>query len=319
MTTSLATQATELLLASIYYERSTERSPHSFFYNRPGQHPFVGEMGIELNYDDRAMTSTVLFLRRHGAPYLRALSASEVRSTLTKFLTENFWTISNETWGGRSAGSFASFLSAEAKAALAGALRASDLFVQPRLLTLFPLSVVRCDEALIFDDFFLIPPSALTPELLRSPVRSEDLTPTSFPPFVRSGMRSHPVASWLGIWSPNFETAKRMRATVLGAVALLPHPLERYLFSGRTLTAGRCTLRGGTFTESLGEPHTPALSEDIVLTADDRRWLEILANKITAPGKANKRQMRSLEYQYRSWMPDASRRFGSLFGALDAI
>lgn len=288
-------------------------------YSRPGQHVMIGGMGIELNYHDRAMTETVLYLRRHGAPYLRALSVSEVRSALTKFVSENFWTISSEAWGGQNTGSFATFLSEPAKQAMAQAMASSRLFVEPRELTLFPLTVVRCEQAYTFDNFFLVPPSALTPALMGSSARQEAIAQFTFPPFVESGLRRQPVASWLGIWAPNFETAKRMRATILGAVALLPHHGERYLFTGREVTTGRCTLHGGQFTVSMGDPHTPALSEDIVIDANDQPWLEILSDKLGGLRKTDKRQMRSLEYHYRSWIPDPSRRFLGLFGALDAI
>ncbi len=45
----------------------------------------------------------------------------------------------------------------------------------------------------------------------------------------------------------------------------------------------------------------------------------MLAQKIVSPIKVDKRQMRALEYFYRAWVPDPTRRFPTLFGALDAI
>lgn len=319
MSASDSREATDLLLASIYYDRAPHRSRHGFIYNRPGGHPLIGGMGIELNYDNHALTSAVLYLRRRGAPHLRAVSVSEVRSAITNFLSDNFWVISAEAWGGRASGPFLTFLSEGAKQALASAMAASNLFVEPRELTLFPLTVVRCEQSFICDEFFLIPPTALTPELMGARARPEAIAQASFPPFLDSDMRPHPVVSWLGVWAPSFETAKRMRATILGAIALLPHHLERYLFTGRTIVAGRCTMHGDRYTISVGEPHTPALSEDVVLNANDQPWLDILSSKLTASPKAAKRRMRALEYQYRSWNPDPVRRFPSLFGALDAI
>lgn len=317
MTASHSRQATELLLHAIYYERGPDRFEHSFIYKHPGRP--LGGMGIDLNYENHALTDTVLYLRRYGAPYLRTLSVSDVRNVLTNFVSDNFWTISGEAWGGQSTESFSTFLSAEAKQSLANAMASSRLFIQPRELTIFPLTVIRCEKAFTFPDFFLVPPSALTPQLMDLSTNPGVIKPTAFPPFAHSDMSTQPVASWLGVWAPNFETAKRMRATILGALALLPHHAERYLFTLRKLTAGRCTLHGGSWTVSLGDPHTPALSADVVLNANDQPWLEVLSGKLTAPQKVDKRRMRSLEYQYRSWIPDSSRRFPSLFGALDAI
>jgi len=155
--------------------------------------------------------------------------------------------------------------------------------------------------------------------LLGSNTSPDEISSELFPPFDRWDGRRWPVASWLGIWSPNVETAKRLRATILGAIALLPHHMERYLFTGRKIVAGRCTLQGGRYQTSIGDAHTPALSEDVIITDDDHTWLNQLTRKLASPVKLDKKQMRSLEYQYKAWVPDPTRRFPTLFAALDAI
>ena len=314
-----ARHTTELLLAAIYFERAPDRSFHSFTYSKPNRPNLIGNLGIELNYNDHALTTAVLYLRRHGAPHLRALSVSDVRSQLTKFVSENFWTISSEAWDSRSTESFVTFLSDSAKQAMADAMAKSTLFVEPRELTLFPLSVVKVSASFVSMDFFLVPPSALTPELIGSPASKQQIDPNQFPPFDGSRWKRQPTTSWLGIWAPNIETAKRQRAVILGAIALLPHPMERYLFTGRTVTHGWCRLHGNQYTVSLDGPHTPAMSEDVVVSEDDHDWLALLASSLASPQKASKKRMLALAYQYRSWVPDSTRRFPTLFAALDAI
>lgn len=247
------------------------------------------------------------------------MSVSEVRGFVTNFVSDNFWIITNEAWGGRTDGSFAALLSEAAKQVWTNAMSDSNLFVEPRQLTLFPLSVIRVSHSLVSPEFFLVPPSGITPELLESSVPPDNLTADVFPPFINSNLKPQPVAAWLGVWGPNLETARRVRAAVLGAVALLPHPMERYLFTGRTLACGRCTLIKGSYQYSIGDPHTPALGEDVTLSNADQGWFSIVAAKLASSAKADRKHLRALEYQYRSWVPDPTRRFPTLFAALDAI
>lgn len=319
MANTNARTGTELLLASVYFMRGPDRSPHSFIITKPGHHPLSGGLGIELNYDNHALTKAILYLRRHGAPHLGALSVSEVRTFLTNFVSENFWVIQDEAWGKRTDKSLAEFLSDCAKAALTCAMEASRLIVEPRDLTLFPLSVVQVSNSFMSDRFFLVAPDALTESLLEGREAQNRLAPAIFPPFADTDWKMQDVTAWLGIWAPNLETSRRLRAAILGAVALLPHPIERYLFTGRTLVRGRCTFLAGSHQLSMGEPHTPALSQDVVISEADHIWLDKLASMLTSQTKADKKRMRALEYQYRSWVPDPSRRFPTLFAALDAI
>ena len=316
---SPAHTAIRLVAASIFHRRGPNRSSHSFIIQQPGQIPSLSGLGIEINYEESVFTKAVLFIRRHGAPYLASLSFSDVRSLITSFVSDTFYLISSEVWGSRHTGSLGDVLSENAMEAWSAALQQSRLFVEPRELTLFPLSVVECAKTFVFRDFFLAPPSGLTPEILVSTASSAELAQGSFPPFARSQIPAKPVTSWLGVWAPNVETATRLRATVLGAIALLPHPMERYLFTGRTVVAGRCTLIGSHYSVSIGDPHTPALSENVILAEGDEDWLNLLAGMLTSPAKEHRRKMRALEYQYRAWAPGPARRFPSLVGAIDAI
>ena len=109
-----------------------------------------------------------------------------------------------------------------------------------------------------------------------------------------------------------------MKAAILGALALTPLPGYRYMFSGRQLFGGRCTILDGD-TTSYGEAHTPPLMHDILVTEQDHPWLSFLASKLTANERAMRRQLRALEYFYRAWELGPSERFPVLCMALDAI
>lgn len=285
----------------------------------------MGGAGFEVNYDNRGLLHAALFMRRNAAPHLRSLSIGDVEKALTDFISSNFWIIGHDAWdgcllglGGESDAPFSAFVSNSTKAHLAEAILASDLFTEPRHLFVFPLVVLQIEQDFECPEFFLVKPEGLTLDRMPPGYVAADLQVESFPPFQRwDGVRKSP-RSWLGVRAGTLEVAKRNRAAILGSIALLPHRLERYLFTGRTLFGGICTFNG-SLTMTSGDPHTPALSEDIVISSGDNGWLTILAAKIASPVKIDKRQMRALEYFYRAWMPDPTRRFPTLFGALDAI
>ncbi|GBQ80206.1 hypothetical protein AA13595_0269 [Gluconacetobacter johannae DSM 13595] len=278
-----------------------------------------------MNYDDRRLLKAALFMRRNAAPHLGSLSVGDVEKALTDFIRDNFWIIGNEAWNGCLLGAgqardapFSEFVSVSTKERLVETIVVSDLFVEPRQLVAFPLVTVRVEEEFECSTFFLVRADGLKLSRMPPGYIDADLQSDSFPPFRRwDGIRRSP-SSWLGVWAGTAEVAKRHRAAILGAMALLPHRLERYLFSGRTLFGGFCTF-AGSLSVTTGDPHTPPLSEDIVIGKADHEWLTILADKLVSPTKIEKRQMRALEYFYRAWVPDPTRRFPTLFGALDAI
>ncbi|WP_146008535.1 hypothetical protein [Komagataeibacter saccharivorans] len=325
MTISNAGKVVDMMLEAMFCQRTPNRRQHSFMYNKPGRMPHVGGVGFEVNYDDRLLLKAALFMRRNAAPHLRSLSVGDVEKVLMDFISDNFWIIGNEAWDGRLLGtgqdqdaSFSEFVPVGTKKRLAETIAASDLFVEPRQLVVFPLVTVRVEEEFECPAYFLVRPNGLKLSRMPPGYIDADLQSDSFPPFGRwNGIRQSP-ASWLGIWAGTAEVAKRHRAAILGAMALLPHRLERYLFSDRTLFGGFCTF-AGSLSVATGDPHTPPLSEDIVIGKADHGWLTILANKLVSPTKVDKRQMRALEYFYRAWVPDPTHRFPTLFGALDAI
>lgn len=325
MTTLNARQAVDLLLAAMFCQRHADRRSHSFIYLKPGQQAFTGGAGFEVHYENRGLLRAALFMRRNAAPHLRSLSVRAVETALTNFISNHFWIIGDEAWDGCLLGSgkrmdapFGSFVSEGAKVQLAEAILASDLFVEPHQLFVFPLVVVRVEKEFECPNFFLVKPEGLTLERLPPGYIAADLEATSFPPFRRwDGIRNQP-ASWLGVLAGTLEIAKRDRAAILGALALLPHPLERYQFSWRKVFGGLCTFNNSMSMTS-SDPHTPALSEDVIIGDTDHVWLDVLARKIASPVKVDKRHMRALEYFYRAWVPDPTRRFPILFGALDAI
>lgn len=306
-----------LLLASMFQGRHPDRLRSSFMFGRPGEPIGLARLGTEVNYESKALLQAALYVRQHGAPHLRSLSMGEAKSRLKHFITDHYFLLANEAFGVRFSCSYAEHVSAETKDRLAEAAAASELFIEPRQLVLFPLIPIQAEAAFDSSRFFICSPAELAAQVVNHEVRA-NLVPETFPPVEHwDGMR-HSPASWLGVDAPTLDAAKQIRAAVLGAVALLPHRSERYMFSGRKMFGGytsfddRCSI-------SFGDPHTPALMEDLVLGASDQPWLSVLAEKVQSPAKEHRRQMRALEYYYRAWAPDPVKRFPTLFAAIDAI
>jgi hypothetical protein len=306
-----------LLLASMFQGRHPDRLRSSFMFGRPGEPIALARLGTEVNYDSKVLLEAALYVRRHGSPHLRSLSMGEAKRRLKHFITEHYFLLAEEAFGVRFTCSYDDHLSPGTKDRLAEAAAASELFVEPREIVLFPLVPIHAEGAFDSTRFFICSPADLAAQLARHQVTA-NLVPDSFPPVQRwEGIR-HSPASWLGVDAPTLDAAKQIRAAVLGAVALLPHPSERYMFSGRQMFGGftsfddRCSI-------SFGDPHTPALMENIVLGASDHPWLAMLAEKLASVAKEHRRQMRALEYYYRAWAPDPVKRFPTLFAAVDAI
>ncbi len=325
MTSSSPRRAIDLLLAAMFCQRHPDRHRHSFMYKEPGKPHVLSGAGFEVNYDLRGLLQAALFIRRNAASHLRSLSVGDVEKALTDFMSSNFWILGDEAWDGcllgggqKSDEAFSTFVSEGTKKRLAEAIHASDLFVEPCQLFVFPLVVVNVAQNFDCSAFFFVEPGGLTLDRLPPGYAAADVRSESFPPFARSNGTGQSPSSWLGVWAPTKETARRNRAAILGALALLPHRHERYLFTMRKVFGGFCVFDGSPTMVS-SEPHTPALSENVVIGSEDHSWLSVLAEKITSPVKADRRSMRALEYFYRAWVPDPTRRFPTLFGALDAI
>jgi hypothetical protein len=317
MTTSEIEHAVELILAATFKERR-DGCMEQFLFGELGAPLWARNRVASLCHDRAGLLKAVLHVRTHGPLYLRSLSVSEIQSKLIRFLEDHYALLAEETWMRRFEGSFADTVSAGTKAKLARALAASEIFAPRSVVTLFPLVPVRVKADFDSEPFFLVKPAELSATRLRQAFHPADLLPDQFPPFVNwQGTRNTPGA-WLGVRSPTLSASRKMRNAVLGAVALLPHPHERHEFTGRAMFGGYATVDTG-WTVSLGEPHTPALSEDIVVDADDHRWLSLLAGKLNDSTSAVQKQIKALEYYYRAWPTDEVERFPILFMALDAI
>lgn len=312
--------AVEQVLSAIYASGDTLLS--SFIVRKPDAPAWdrLSGIGTEIFVRRKEYIRALLFIRQNGAPYLRAMSVSDLWSLVTSFLTENFWYIRHGEFRRRHDCSYADQVELPGKLALADALANSALFNSVNELTLFPLIPVRVAANFECDRFFILSAADLSVDQMPAGVRPAEIDPTNFPPAIRWDGPKRPTTSWLGVRSPLLQVSTKAAAAILGAVALTPLPRERYMFSGREMFGGRCTLARGNCTVSgSDEPHTPPMMNDIVLTAADHAWLDRLAALVDDDDMHSRKRVKALEYFYRAWFLDPRERFPLLCMSLDSL
>ena len=312
--------AVEQVLSAIYASGDTLLS--SFIIHKPGAPAWdrLSGMGTEIFVRRKEYIRALLFIRKNGAPYLRAMSVSDLWSLVTSFVTENFWHIRDGEFRRRRDCSYADQVELPGKLALADALANSALFNPVNELTLFPLIPIRVEAKFECPRFFIASAADLSVDQMPAGVLTTDHDPSHFPPMVRWDGIKRPTASWLGVRSPLLQVSTKAAAAILGAVALTPLPRERYMHSGRQIFGGRCTMAGGNCSVSISdEPHTPPMMNDIVLTDADHAWLERLATLVEAGDLHSRKRVKALEYFYRAWFLDPRERFPLLCMSLDSL
>jgi hypothetical protein len=318
MSETVSGETIKLLLLSIFKQRGEDGLVNKFMFGEPGAPHWAKSLGTEIYFRRRELIRAALYIRQNGPAYLRSMSMSDIQNMLRHFITQNYWYLSNETFLQKFDCSYAEHVSNQIKAKLIEVFATSDILAPQNQLTLYPLVPVRVGHDFVSEPFFLVQPSWLSSERLG--LRIEDqIKPDEFPPLSDwRGVKEKPQA-WLGVRTPVIQASNKMKAAILGAVALTPHSRYRHQFSGRQMFGGRCTIDASQTTTSYGDAHTPPMSEDIAIGERDHAWLAILAPKLLATDEPTRRQVRALEYFYRAWPLYAPERFPHLFMALDAI
>jgi hypothetical protein len=311
-------EAVELLLASFSKERGSGYKS-SFEFGPPGAPHWDKGLVAEIYYRPNKLVRAVLHVRQNGPAYLRLISIEEIENKLQRFVIDNFGYLMDDTFGIKFEGSYAGQVSRAAKSRFADALASSSVFQPRHELTLFPLATVQVQADFDSEVFILAAPSSLDVTKVPPGVSVQYIVPEAFPPLSDwRGRRERPTA-WLGVWSPAYQASDKIKAAILGALALTPLPHYRHMFSGRDVFGGHCTFGERTTTWGFGAAHTPPLMNNITVASSDHAWLTILSSKLTSGKKSARRQIRALEYFYRAWELDSAERFPILSMALDAL
>lgn len=314
----LCTDALLRILGSLYPDGDQLLS--SFLYGTPGARHWQHRIGAEIFVREHQYIEALLFLRRHGAPFLRDISIGSLWSMITNFVTEHYAHISEGRLTLSPRVSLAQQVSPKGLAALSQALQRSLLFNPTNEITLYPLVPVKVKDRFQSHHFALTASDGLAASLEGFGVRLPSLLPTQFPPVEGVLGLPKPTSNWLCVSAPDPLIARKRACATLGALALVPIRRERYLKTGRSVHGGYCTVSSKAVSCSPGtDPMTPRMPSDIILTQDDRPWLDILSTLFDGAELGQKSHARALEYFHRAWFDDPRERFPTLCMALDSL
>lgn len=312
------TDALLRILGSLY--PSGDQLLTSFLYGMPGTPHWNRRIGAEIFVREHQYIESLLFLRRHGAPFLRDISIGSLWSMTTNFITENYAYISDGRLILSPKVSLAQQISSQNLSILSQALLRSPLFNPTNEVTLYPLVPVRVMASFHSRHFALTGSDGLAASLEGFGTRLPSLLPAQFPPIDGLIGLPKPTSTWLCINSPDPLVARKRACATLGALSLTAIRKERYLQTGRSVHGGHCTLTTTTVSCSPDtEPMTPRMPSDINLTKDDHPWLEILSTLFDSEAIAQKSHVRALEYFHRAWFDAPRERFPTLCMALDSL
>lgn len=314
----LADVALRRILESLY--PAGDQLLSSFMYGEPGAPHWQRRFGAEIFVRQDRYIDALVFIRKHGAPFLRDVAIGTVWGMVTNFVTEHYAWIAGGRLFLQPEASLARQLSQQGWDALSSALLHSQLFKPTSEVTLYPLTIVRVVDSFQSSHFALCTAGDLPASLDVFGIRLPSLLPAQFPPFDDMKAQAAPVSDWLCVGAPIPAVAsKRMRA-ILGALALAVIRRERYLQTGRIIQAGFCMISQEKFTCGFGgQPVTPRMPSSINITKADDAWLSNLVALIDSSGLREKSQLRALEYFYRAWFDDPRERFPTLCMALDSL
>lgn len=295
------------------------RCAFTFSPNRRTSEYEFGGIGVEIFFDFKILSRVSVMLRSCGGLHLKNLPRSEISSMVIKFVRENFHIIGRDIFSVAPDKKFNELLDKATKIELANELSKSAFFYPDWSKFIFPLCDVTASEDYFGTNFSFVRASSLIDERIVSASQASNLLPDTFPPLLRfQGRRRYP-ASWLIVESANERTAKRLMNAVLGSFSLAVSDRQRYLFSGRTMFGGLAELKSASLSFTMSDPLTPGLMNNLILGKQDAAWMGVTDELLKSSDIEGRRQLKSLEYYYRSWPGNSSDRFVFLCMAMEAL
>lgn len=307
----------ELLLSSMFQGRS-DRFSNQFFFGKPGAADWDKRLGATLYLDRMKLSLAALHVRQNGPHYLKSLPLSDVISKLSKFMVDNYYTISHGNCFSSFTESYNERVIGNDRHLFTVALEQSHIFKPQLYWSVFPLLAIRVGADYLGENFCIVRPISLQGEMFFTPLEERHIEPEQFPPIKNFKGRKQNPSAWICIKSPDVKSSKKMARAVLGGLSLSIMHGYKYMFSGRTMFGGECIFNEGATYSFSDQNLMPPLMHDYKLTSEDT-WISYIDEKISSTSKVDQRHLKALEYYYRAWSLEPSERFPVLCMTLDAV
>lgn len=310
--------ATQMLLNSL--ANSGNERFASFSYGRPGDLFGTRGRGADVFVKRRNLTKALIYLRSHGASYLRDLSLDSVRQLTTEFLKSSWADVVDGCEFDPGTKPIGSCITSEALQKVAFELSKSPLFQPRQHVMLFPLGSVCIRSQFNGQSFAFVREFELQTHLAELGVLPPQLNPKCFPPLDVPGIKSSWMFNWLRVSAPHALIARKRAAAIMATLSLSTTKRARYSFSSQAAQLGQCSVQATQVTvEPHAPPLAPVLSRDLLLEEIDLVGLTILDQHFNQPEPGARSLIGALEYFHRAWFGEPRERFPLLCMALDAL
>lgn len=310
--------ATKILKATFRPNSKGRSRSHAFMYGKKGALDWEKSGCTEVHYDHKLMLESAFFAREIGAPYLQKVPINTIINLCTNLISENYIIWASETFLADFHTSYFEFISETALIEFSQEIRESEIFKSNQILFTFPVQTIRIENEYKGDIFSLLNPESLNSVKKPTDISRYGIEPHLFPPSRQMSNRFYPFNSWLCVTSPHLKEAKKNKAAILGALSLKYKYELRYQFNMVRHVGGYCSF-GKDMTNVIGDPHTPSMSQDLIVTKSDLPTLNKLDLLLSTSDIEDKRKIKALEYLYRAWFLDESERYPFLFMCLESL
>lgn len=311
--------ATKILKATFRTDGKGRASKHSFMYGKKGAPSLQFISGTTVYYDEDTMLEAAFSAKEFGHKYLKQIPISAIISICKKSISDNYSIWADETFMKEFDSSYYDFVSEKALLLFSKAVADSEIFNPEQKFFTFPIQTIRAENEYIGKNFSLLKPNSLSDVKKPFELKSFNVNGQRFPPLNETNNHYYPLKTWLCTTSPHLREAQKNKAAILAVLSIKYDNFLRYQFNLSRHVGGYCSFGSNQMSFSIGAPHTPSVSEDLILKEMDIPVLETLDSLLDSPEQEASRKVKALEYFYRAWFLDESERYPFLFMCLESL
>lgn len=312
-------EAVDLILDSIYSTGEKNQSIE-FLITNPKESISFGNIGTTIYVrSEEDYLKALIFIKKNGLPYLSDLSLLNLRKTVTKLLTKNFWFIRHGEFSRIENISYKNQINSENKLELAKSLLNSELFQENFITYFYPTRSITSDITLRFDNFFIIPSNELSYKDIN--LDKSDINQFNFEyfPCLKNNHKIH-VNTWIGIKASTEDNSRKILSVILGTIALFQSTSKRYLFNSLESDSGCNFITHDKFYNTMETVDlVPSLYFKIIIDKDLSPYFLKISETLTNKNIYDNLKFYSLNNFYKSWFQTEAEQFRTLCTCIESL